>query len=136
MNGQKILVRAGYGSRMPLIIVRILRLIIFGAATLAAIEHFYCFTDHGQQREIMAGSSSAGMVDHSFDLQVGVGIQIKLSDRFSLQLIPPEYDLAILSSGATHSFTANAGTSWTLWRQKMPRINFFAYQLHHAQRRK
>jgi uncharacterized SAM-dependent methyltransferase len=57
----------------------------------------------------MAGSSSAGMVDHSFDLQVGGGIQIKISDRFSLQLVPTEYNL-----------------------RKMPRINFFTSQLHHA----
>jgi hypothetical protein len=71
------------------------------------------YVEGGDQR-----SSSAGMVDHSFDLQAGGGIQIKMSDIFSLQLVPAEYDLAILSSGPTHSFTANAGISWTFWKQK------------------
>jgi hypothetical protein len=63
-------------------------------------------------------SSSAGVVDHSFDLQVGGGLQVKLSDRFALQLVPAEYDLALPASGATHSYTANAGISWTFWKQR------------------
>ena len=71
------------------------------------------YVEAGDQR-----SSSAGNVDHSFDLQVGGGIQVKLNDRFTLQFVPAEYDLATPSSGATHSYTANAGISWTFWKQK------------------
>jgi hypothetical protein len=71
------------------------------------------YVEAGDQR-----SSSAGSIDHSFDLQVGGGVQIKLNDRLVLQLVPAEYDLATPASGATHSFTANAGVSWTLWSQK------------------
>src|ERR1700710_2262673 len=62
------------------------------------------YLEAGDQR-----SSSAGTVDHSFDLQIGGGAQVKLSDRVALQFVPAEYDLATPSSGATHSFTANAG---------------------------
>jgi hypothetical protein len=62
-------------------------------------------------------SSYAGTVDHSFDLQVGGG-QVKLSDRFALQFVPAEYDLATPSSGATPSYAANTGMSWTFWKQR------------------
>jgi hypothetical protein len=71
------------------------------------------YVEAGDQR-----SSSAGSIDHSFDLQIGGGIEVKLNDRFTLQLVPAEYDLATPSSGATHSFAANAGISWTVWKQK------------------
>jgi hypothetical protein len=71
------------------------------------------YVEAGDQR-----SSSAGAVDHSFDLQAGGGIQVKLSDRFALQFVPAEYDLALLASGATHSYTTNAGISWTFWKQR------------------
>jgi hypothetical protein len=70
------------------------------------------YVEAGDQR-----SSFAGNVDHSFDLQVGGGIQLKLNDLFTLQFVPAEYDLATPSSGATHSYTANAGVSWTFWKQ-------------------
>jgi len=43
------------------------------------------YLEAGDQR-----SSSAGTVDHSFDLQVGGGVQVKLSDRFALQFVPAE----------------------------------------------
>src|SRR5258708_26067756 len=56
------------------------------------------YVEAGDQR-----SSYAGMVDHSFDLQVGGAVQVKLSDRFALQFVPAEYDLATPSSGTTHS---------------------------------
>jgi hypothetical protein len=71
------------------------------------------YVEAGDQR-----SSSAGTVDHSFDLQIGGGVQLKLSDRFALQFVPAEYNLGTPSSGATHSYTANAGISWTFWKQR------------------
>jgi Mn2+/Fe2+ NRAMP family transporter len=45
------------------------------------------------------------------------GLQVKLNDRFALQLVPAEYDLATPNAEATHSYTANAGISWALWKQ-------------------
>jgi hypothetical protein len=71
------------------------------------------YVEAGDQR-----SSPACAVDHSFDLQIGGGFQVKLADRFALQLVPAEYDLALPASGATHSYTANAGISWTFWKTK------------------
>ena len=71
------------------------------------------YVEAGDQR-----SSFAGTIDHSFDLQAGGGVQINLNDRFALQLVPAEYDLATPTTGATHSFTANAGISWTFWKEK------------------
>jgi hypothetical protein len=72
----------------------------------------FVYLEAGDQR-----SSSAGAVDHSFDLQAGGGLQFKLSDRFALQLVPAEYDLATPNGELTHSYTANAGISWALWKQ-------------------
>jgi outer membrane protein with beta-barrel domain len=69
------------------------------------------YVEAGDQR-----SSSAAVIDHSFDLQAGGGVQVKLSDRFALQLVPAEYDLAAPTTGVTHSFTANAGICWTVWK--------------------
>jgi hypothetical protein len=62
-------------------------------------------------------SSSAGRVDHSFDLQAGGGLQVKLNDRFALQFVPAEYDLATPNAGATRSYTGKCSISWALWKQ-------------------
>jgi hypothetical protein len=53
----------------------------------------FIFIQAGDQR-----SSSLGIVTHSFDLQIGGGVQTKLSDRISLQITPAEYNLAIIDS--------------------------------------
>ncbi len=62
-------------------------------------------------------SSSLGTVTHAFNLQTGGGLQIKLSNRFSLQFIPAKYNLAIQSGTPTHSVSASLGVTWTVWKQ-------------------
>jgi hypothetical protein len=62
-------------------------------------------------------SSSAGDVEHAFDLQLGGGLQISLTRRLTLQLTPAEYNFALPQAGATHSYSAKVGISWTFWKQ-------------------
>jgi hypothetical protein len=52
------------------------------------------YVEAGDQR-----LSSAGTVDHFFDLQVGGGVQVKLSDRFAPQFVPAENDLRHQAAG-------------------------------------
>jgi hypothetical protein len=71
----------------------------------------YCYLQGGDQR-----SSSAGMVEHAFNLQVGGGVQWKLNDKLALQVTPLEYSLVTAASGPTHSFGSKVGISWTVWK--------------------
>ena len=72
----------------------------------------FIFMQAGDQR-----SSFLNSVTHSFDLQIGGGLETKLSNRVSLQLTPAEYNLAVQSGTPTHSVSANIGVIWTLWKQ-------------------
>jgi Outer membrane protein beta-barrel domain len=72
----------------------------------------FVFIQAGDQR------SSSDTVTHSFDLQIGGGLQTRLNDHVSLQLIPAEYNLAIQSGTPTHSISVNFGVIWTLWKGK------------------
>jgi hypothetical protein len=60
-------------------------------------------------------SASGGNADHAFNLQVGGGVQIKVSQRTSLQITPAEYTLATPNHMLTHSYSMKVGLSWTLW---------------------
>jgi hypothetical protein len=62
-------------------------------------------------------SSSADNVQHAFDLQLGGGLQVRLTQMLSLQLTPAEYNFALPEAGATHSYSAKVGISWTFWKQ-------------------
>ena len=73
----------------------------------------FVFVQAGDQR-----SSFAGAVTHSFDLQIGGGLETKINDRVSLQLTPAEYNLATQSGTLTHSVSANLGVIWALWKQQ------------------
>jgi hypothetical protein len=73
----------------------------------------FTFIEVGDQR-----SSGMGNVAHSFDLQVGGGIELQLQDRISLQFTPGQYNLAFESGSPTRSYSANVGIVWTLWKQK------------------
>jgi hypothetical protein len=72
----------------------------------------FVYTQAGDQR-----SASSGSADHAFNLQIGGGIQIKLSQRSSLQITPAEYTLATPNHMLTHSYSAKVGLSWTVWEQ-------------------
>jgi hypothetical protein len=71
----------------------------------------YVYLQAGDQR------SSAGNVEHAFDLQAGGGLQVNLTQRLALQLTPAEYNFAYPEAGATHSYSAKVGISWTFWKQ-------------------
>jgi hypothetical protein len=71
----------------------------------------FVYTQAGDQR-----SASGDSVDHAFNLQIGGGIQVKLSEDISLQITPAEYTLATPSHMLTHSFSAKIGLSWTVWK--------------------
>jgi len=73
----------------------------------------FIFIEVGDQR-----SSGMGNVTHSFDLQIGGGVELQLQDRISLQFTPGQYNLAFESGNPTHSYSANVGIVWTLWKQK------------------
>lgn len=73
----------------------------------------FVFLQAGDQR-----LSSLGSVTHSFDLQIGGGLETRLSDRVSLQFVPAEYSLALESGTPTHSVSTNFGVIWTLWKQQ------------------
>ena len=77
----------------------------------ARIRPFF-YIQTGDQR-----TSSAGSVSHSFNLQMGGGVELKLSSRVALQVTPVEYNLATLE-GATlaHSFGVKTGLIWIIWR--------------------
>ena len=72
----------------------------------------FFYVQAGDQR-----SASAGSVEHAFDLQAGGGIEVKLSDKLQLQVSPGEYNLALPSAGATHSYSVKVGLSWIVWKQ-------------------
>ncbi|WP_035355986.1 outer membrane beta-barrel protein [Edaphobacter aggregans] len=72
----------------------------------------FLYVQAGDQR-----SSTNNEVEHAFNLQIGGGLQIKVSQRFSLQLTPAEYSFVKASSGPTHSFSAKVGISWTAWKK-------------------
>lgn len=71
----------------------------------------FVYSQAGDQR-----SASGGSVDHAFNLQIGGGIQVKLSQRTALQITPAEYTLATPSHMVTHSYSAKIGLSWTVWK--------------------
>jgi hypothetical protein len=81
----------------------------FGAAE--AKFRPFVYTQAGDQR-----SASSGSVDHAFNLQIGGGIQVKLSQDISLQITPAEYTLATPSHMLTHSYSAKIGLTWTVWK--------------------
>jgi hypothetical protein len=70
----------------------------------------FAYTQVGDQR-----SASGGNADHAFNLQVGGGVQIKVSQRTSLQITPAEYTLATPNHMLTHSYSMKVGLSWTVW---------------------
>jgi hypothetical protein len=72
----------------------------------------FVYTQAGDQRSVTGGN-----VDHAFNLQIGGGIQIRLSERTSLQVTPAEYTLATPNHMLTHSYSAKIGLSWTVWKQ-------------------
>ncbi len=71
----------------------------------------FIYAQAGDQR-----SASSGSVDHAFNLQIGGGVQVKLSQRISLQITPAEYTLATPDHLFTHSYSAKVGISWTVWQ--------------------
>ena len=71
----------------------------------------FLYVQAGDQR-----SSTGDDVEHAFNLQVGGGFQVELSERFALQVTPAEYSFVKAESGPTHSFSAKLGVSWTAWK--------------------
>jgi hypothetical protein len=55
---------------------------------------------------------------HSFNLQIGGGLEIKLQDRVHFQVTPAEYNCALESGTPAHSYGVKTGLIWTLWKQK------------------
>ena len=72
----------------------------------------FLYVQAGDQRSLTGDD-----VEHAFNLQVGGGVQVKLSERFALQLTPAEYSFVKAVSGPTHSISAKVGMSWTLWKK-------------------
>lgn len=72
----------------------------------------FAYTQAGDQR-----SASNGSADRAFNLQIGGGIQIKLTKGSSLQITPAEYTLATPNHMQTHSYSAKIDISWTVWEQ-------------------
>jgi hypothetical protein len=62
-------------------------------------------------------SSTGDDVEHAFSLEVGGGMQVKLSEHFAVQLTPAEYSFVQAASGSTHSFSAKVGISRPLWKK-------------------
>ena len=73
----------------------------------------FVYLQGGDQR-----SSSAGNVEHAFNLQLGRGFQLQISERFALQVTPAEYSLVTQSAGVTHSYGAKVGFTWTAWKSE------------------
>ena len=73
----------------------------------------FLYVQSGDQR-----SSSAGTITHSFNLQVGGGVEIKLQDRVHLQITPAEYNFALVSGTPAHSYGVKTAVIWTFWKQK------------------
>ena len=73
----------------------------------------FAYAQVGDQR-----SSLGGNVENAFNLQVGAGVQIKLSDKLSLQFTPAEYSMATPNASPTHSYSAKLGISWTIWKHR------------------
>jgi hypothetical protein len=73
----------------------------------------FLYAQSGDQRSVSQDS-----VAHAFNLQLGGGVQVKLSERFSLQLSPAEYSLVTESTGPTHSFSSKVGVIWTAWKSR------------------
>jgi hypothetical protein len=67
------------------------------------------YVQAGDQR-----SSTGDDAEHAFNLQIGGGLQIKVSERFALQFTPAEYSFVKADAGPTHSFSAKVGISWTV----------------------
>jgi hypothetical protein len=62
--------------------------------------------------------SSPGAVSNNFGFVAGVGANIKLASRVSLQLIPADYILVDAPAGPTHSHAAQVGIVINLWQRK------------------
>ena len=73
----------------------------------------FVYVQSGLQR-----SSSAGTITHSFNLQIGGGLEIKLRDRVHFQITPVEYNFALESGTPAHSYGVKTALIWTLWKQK------------------
>jgi opacity protein-like surface antigen len=73
----------------------------------------FVYVQVGDQR-----SASDRNVENAFNLQLGGGVQVKLSDNLSLQFTPAEYSMATPNESPTHSYSAKVGISWTIWKQK------------------
>jgi hypothetical protein len=71
----------------------------------------FAYVQVGDQR-----SSSAGSVNHAFNVQMGGGIEVKLRARLALVVNPAEYNLATPNGNPTHSYGAKVGFSWTAWK--------------------
>jgi hypothetical protein len=71
----------------------------------------FVYAQAGDQR------SASGTVDHSFDFQAGAGFQFKLSDNWSLEVTPFEYNLATAAAGVTNSYSVKVGLSRTIWKR-------------------
>jgi hypothetical protein len=63
-------------------------------------------------------SSSAGTITHSFNLQIGGGLEIKLHARVHIQITPAEYNFALVSGTPAYSYGVKTAFIWTLWKQK------------------
>ena len=59
-----------------------------------------------------ARTSQAGSVNHAFALVAGLGANVKLVKRVSLQLIPGEYILTTPAHGALHNYGAHVGLAF------------------------
>jgi hypothetical protein len=73
----------------------------------------FVYVQCGDQR-----SSSTGSITHSFNLQVGGGIEIKLQERLHAQITPAEYNFARVSGTPARSWGIKTALVWTLWRQR------------------
>jgi hypothetical protein len=57
------------------------------------------------------------VVANNFGFVAGVGANIKLKGRFSLQLIPADYILVKAPTGPLHNYAAQVGIVIDLWRK-------------------
>jgi hypothetical protein len=78
----------------------------------AKVRPFF-YAQTGDQR-----SSSAGSITHSFNFQIGTGVEIKLQARIRFQITIAEYNLAVVSGTSAQSYGLKTGLIWTLWKQK------------------
>jgi hypothetical protein len=73
----------------------------------------FVYAQVGDQRSALGGN-----VENAFNLQLGGGIEVKLSEKMSLQLTPAEYSMATPNASPKHTYSAKVGMSWTVWKQR------------------